>query len=257
MRALIGSTGFVGSSLLRAGGYDAAYNSRNIDDIAGRDFDEIVCAGVSAVKWLANREPEADRAAITRLTNALKQANTTRFVLISTVDVYPDPAVDADEGQDLGRGPDHAYGRHRLTLEHWVAQRWTDHMILRLPALFGPGLKKNVLYDLLHDNLVERIDPAAEFQWYPLERLPVDLTRATAAQLRVANLVTAPLRTSMLVDHLFPAACVAAPGAAPARYRLRTRHAKIFGGAGPYLMQAEEVLRDIGRFVAGHVGTAA
>ena len=68
---------------------------------------------------------------------------------------------------------------------------------------------------------------------------------------------TGALRTSMLVDHLFPAACVAAPGAAPARYRLRTRHAKILGGAGPYLMQAEEVLRDIGRFVADHVGTAA
>jgi hypothetical protein len=74
--------------------------------------------------------------------------------------------------------------------------------------------------------------------------------------LRVANLVTAPLRTSVLLDSLFPAARVAAPGTAPARYRLRTRHAGTFGGTGPYLMDAEEVLRELATFVADYRGAA-
>lgn len=257
MRALIGHTGFVGANLLRAGGFDAAYNSRNIDDIAGRTFTEVVCAGVSAVKWLANREPEADRVAIARLTDALARASIARFVLISTVDVYPDPAAAADESTPFREGPAHAYGRHRLALERWAAERWPDHLVMRLPALFGPGLKKNVLYDLLHDNLVEKIDPASQFQWYPVERLPADLARAAAAGLRVVNLVTAPIRTAALLERYFPDARVADPGIAPACYRIQTQFGGAFGRSAPHLMEAEEVLQEIGRFVADYARAAA
>ena len=50
--ALIGNTGFVGGNLLRQQPFDALFNSKNIDDIAGRSFDLVVCAGVRAEKWL-------------------------------------------------------------------------------------------------------------------------------------------------------------------------------------------------------------
>lgn len=73
MRALIGHTGFVGSNLARTGKYDAFFNSRNSGDIRGCSFSEIVCAGTSAVKWKANRDPEADINAIDSLVQNLRQ----------------------------------------------------------------------------------------------------------------------------------------------------------------------------------------
>ena len=41
-----------------------------------------------------------------------------------------------------------AYGKNRLQLERWVRQDHPDALIVRLPALYGKGLKKNFLYDL-------------------------------------------------------------------------------------------------------------
>jgi nucleoside-diphosphate-sugar epimerase len=249
MRALIGHTGFVGSNLLRAGGFDSMFNSSNYRDIAGRRFDEVVCAGVAAAKWIANKEPEADRAGIAALTDVLAQADIGRFVLISTIDVYPDPGMAVDETFDPAGQPNHAYGTNRLALEKWVAARHADHLIVRLPALFGPGLKKNVLFDLLHDNGVEKINPAGRFQFYPVKRLAADIATAAAADLRLVNLFTEPVAMSTIIERYFTGAPVG-PASTPAPdYRLTTRHGRRFGGDDRYVLSSEAVLASIAEFV--------
>src|SRR5271157_4121603 len=80
---LIGFTGFVGGTLMRDRAFDAAYNSVNIADINGCSFERLVCAGVPAAKWQANRDPKADRTAIARLTGPLLGAKSREFILIS------------------------------------------------------------------------------------------------------------------------------------------------------------------------------
>ena len=45
-RALIGHTGFVGSNLDRQLAVTDRYNSRNVGEMRGQSYDEIVCAGV-------------------------------------------------------------------------------------------------------------------------------------------------------------------------------------------------------------------
>jgi len=248
-RALIGHTGFVGGTLLAAGGFTHGFNSRDFEDMRGARFDEVVCAGIPSVKWLANKEPEQDRAAIGALLGVLETVQAGRFVLISTVDVYPDPSLPLDETAEPDGAANHAYGRHRLAVEQFVAAHFASHAIVRLPALFGEGLKKNALFDLLHDNAVERIDPAGEFQWYPTRRLPGDLVHIAGAGLRVVNLVTEPVAMRDVIGRFFPAAKPAPESATPPRYGLRTRYAPLFGGSPPWIMGRAHVLIAMGDYI--------
>lgn len=248
-RALIGHTGFVGSNLLANGGWTDLFNSRNFQELRGGQFDEVVCCGVSAVKWQANADPARDWAGIAPLLDVLDTVETRRFVLVSTIDVYGDPASGVDEGHALSGAGNHAYGRHRLEVERRVAARFPSHAILRLPALFGPGLKKNVIFDLIHGNRLDAINPATSFQWYPLGRLAADMQRTQQLGLSLVNLFTEPLPTQELLDALFPAAVVGDARHPAPRYDLRTRHGPEFGGIDGYVMGRGEVLAELARFV--------
>lgn len=248
-RALIGHTGFVGSNLKRQGGFSALFNSSNIHDMRGERFDEIVCAGVSAVKWLANKEPENDWNGIRQLLDVLEDVSADRFTLISTIDVYPDASRALDETHVPAPEEGQPYGRHRRAVERFVTERFPSVLIARLPALFGRGLKKNVVFDLLTDNQIEKINPSTVFQWYPLDRLTNDLATARRHGLSLVNLFPEPLATSEVTGELFPRSTVG-PAASPApHYRLRTVHAAAFGGAEHYLMSAGAVMADLARFV--------
>lgn len=246
---LIGHSGFVGGNLDADDRFDHRYNSSNIGEMAGKSFDLLVCAGVSAKKWIANADPDADRAAIARLTEPLSTVEAKRFVLISTIDVYPDSQAGVDEGYDCASAPNHAYGTNRLHLEAWAASRFPT-TIVRLPALFGPGLRKNVIFDLLNDNMVDQINPASRFQWYPVARLWDDIGTVLDAGPGTYNLFPEPIATRTIVDRYFPGAPVGAARTPAPAYDLRTRYADLFGGVDGYMMSANAVLGALDDYIA-------
>ena len=166
--ALIGYTGFVGSNLDNQRNFDHRYNSKNFRDMRGQAYDEVVCAGISAVKWLANKEPEQDMAAIQALQDVLSTVQAKRFILMSTIDVYP-VTQGKDETFDCRSMNNHAYGRHRLDFEDFCTRQFSECHVIRLPGLFGKGLKKNIIYDLLNDNCLDMINTASSFQYYDLD----------------------------------------------------------------------------------------
>ena len=248
--ALIGYTGFVGGTLHRAQAFDVLANSKTIGDLRGRRFDLVVCAGVPAVKWLANKEPEADRASIATLTDTLSTVQAREFVLISTIDVYLDPSVPNDEDDPIDAASNHPYGKHRRELEQWVVDRFPNSRVVRLPALFGQGLKKNVIFDLMHGNLTSAVNPASAFQWYPLRRLHEDLEQIRREDIRLINLFPEPIRTSDIVHAFFPGASVGAERLPAPSYNLRTKHADRFGGPPGYLAGQTAVLGELAAFIA-------
>jgi hypothetical protein len=254
---LIGFSGFVGAALARAHSFDAQYNSSNCEEMKGCAFDLLVCAGVSAVKWLANQKPEADRAGIARLTEALATVEAKEFILISTIDVYDDPASAMDEDGAIDPARNHVYGRHRFELEQWVRRRFANARIARLPALFGPGLRKNALYDLLHDHQVASLNPAGIFQWYPVDRVWNDLATMRRADLALANLFTAPVAMSDIIGAFFPTAAVGPERHPAPAYRLCTRYAQLFGGKDGWILDGEAVLGHMARFIAAERNQAA
>lgn len=245
--ALIGYTGFVGGFLAGHERFDLLVHRSNLDLLRHRSLDRVVCAGLPAAKWIANREPDADRANMDLLCRTLRTVTASSFVLISTIDVYP-RTRDADEVFDCSALPNHAYGRHRLEFEQVVRERFPHAVILRLPALFGPGLRKNVLFDLMTGNQLEKVNPASSFQWYPLERLPQDIERAERHEIGLVNLFTEPLATGAILDRCFPEAQVGAESQPAVHYDLHTRYAQVFGGTDRYVMSAASALDAIGSF---------
>lgn len=144
---LVGSTGFVGGNLLAAHPFDAAYHSSDVQNGFGRDNGLVVYAGVPAAMYLANADPAADLAVMAAARENLRRLAPKKVVLISSICVFADSRgkTEADEPTPEGLAP---YGANRLQLERWVREDWPDALIVRLPALYGKGLKKNFLYDL-------------------------------------------------------------------------------------------------------------
>lgn len=245
---LIGHTGFVGSNLARAHRFDAFFNSATIEEIRGRTFDLVVCAAPHAKKWWSNLHPDEDAAIIRHLAELLATVQAQRVVLMSTIDVFPTLAG-VDENFDCRSLPNHSYGSNRLALEEAVRGRFANSHVVRLPALFGAGLKKNALFDMLHDNLVGNIDPQSEFQWYDVGRLWADLERTMAAGLNLVVFATEPVRTETIRQRFFPGTAIGKPAEKPVRYAIRSRHAEIFGGHDGYLMDQKQILDAMAAFI--------
>lgn len=189
--AIIGSTGFVGTNLCAAHDFSARFHSRNIAEIDGTRFDSVVCAAAPATMWAANQDPDGDLRNIQGLLSHLERMHADHFVLISTIAVLAQPDG-LDEATDRFEATK-AYGRNRRLLEEACLARFPRTYILRLPALFGRGLKKNLIFDILnpapsflkpdkYDELVGQLDGRAaanlqrvytyaeEFKMYRCER---------------------------------------------------------------------------------------
>ncbi|MEO0397849.1 MAG: hypothetical protein AAF224_00315 [Pseudomonadota bacterium] len=147
--ALVGATGFVGSNLRRQTSFAACYDSKSISDIRGRRFERVICAGAPAEMWRANQDPERDDAIIDGLIDNLCAVHCDELVLISTIAVLNDGAAGYTE-DTAAYEKNSAYGRNRRRLEEACAKHFASTKIIRLPALFGTGLKKNFIFDILN-----------------------------------------------------------------------------------------------------------
>lgn len=147
--ALIGHTGFVGSNLSKQYAFSDKYNSSNISEIKNKNYDIVVCSGISASMWNANNFPEKDLENINSLLNNLKTIDTNKFILISSTAVFSQPVknVNEDSSSFEEKVP---YGRNRKYAENFIVDNFTGSLIIRLPALFGGNLQKNFIYDLLN-----------------------------------------------------------------------------------------------------------
>ncbi len=174
--AIIGHSGFVGGTLVHQHTFDGKFNSKNIDEIAHTAFDTVVCAAAPGSMFIANRHPDRDRAAIDALTRQLSKVQAKRFVLISSIAVLDDFASGADESTTAFK-QDIAYGQHRRQLEAFCEDHFDNCLVVRLPALFGPGLRKNFLFDLM--NPVPSMMPEARLTTL-LEQIAPNLRDAMA-----------------------------------------------------------------------------
>lgn len=201
MNALIGYSGFIGTNLLPYINNVDLYRSTNIEDIKNKSYDIIYCCGINAKKWYANLYPKEDIESINKLINILTTVKCNTFVLISTIDVL-DCTIEQNELTEQYYSS-HSYGKNRLYFEEWCNQHYNNCYIFRLPALFGHGLKKNALFDLINNNNIDKLRNHWVFQWYNLNNLYNDIQYYVINNIKLVHLLSEPIELKEIIDLCF------------------------------------------------------
>lgn len=240
--ALIGHTGFVGTTLKGQATFDHVFNSSNIQEVTRQPYESVICSAAPAQKWIANRDPDADWANIQALIASLDTLTCDHFTLISTVDVFSDPNG-VDETTSIETDGLHAYGLNRFRLEQFVRERFPSHLVVRLPGLVGPSLRKNILFDFHNENNVLAIDSRSSFQFYPMVNLYSDLQTARAQEVRLLHLTSEPISVADVARSAFNLDFNNVPASAvPASYDMRSIHATARDGASGYQYNRQATL---------------
>lgn len=247
--ALIGYTGLVGNNLARQFRFNDLYNSSNIHEIENKHYEFLVCGGVSGTKWIANKQPDKDKAAIAGLSAHLKTVRVSKLILISTVDVYgiPDQVTENTPIDTTVQTP---YGRNRHEFEQMILEHFDDVLIARLPAVYGWLLKKNALYDLMHRHELEKINADAVYQFYWLEHLWRDLCKCIDSNLKIVNFATEPLGIRSVAEEIFGIELQPPPNQAAPCYNFKTVHDAVFNGSDGYFYDKMTAMEEIRTFVA-------
>tara|TARA_Y100000816_G_scaffold252702_1_gene203820 strand:- start:329 stop:787 length:459 start_codon:yes stop_codon:yes gene_type:complete len=143
------------------------------------------------------------------------------------------------------------YGFNRLKLEQDLQSRF-DTTIIRLPALYGNHLKKNVLFDLLNKQHLEKINTNSAYQFYNLENLSNDIDIAQKHDIKLLNLSTAPLKIDELISNCFNFE-LKNPKDNPLRSEdMLSKFDSIYNKNNGYLYSKEEVLKDLKIFIKNY-----
>lgn len=252
--ALIGHTGFVGSNIAAAHDFTDYYNTANFAQIRGRSYDLVVSAAARADSHRINAHGPADLAEIEDFLTVLADVEIGQLVFVSTVCVYPGGTT-PDENTPLSPDGLTPYGANRLHMEQTLSARYRS-LALRLPQLFGAGLKKGIVYDLLNDYRVEHIRPEGRFQYYDVRRLWDDVEIALREGLTALNVATPPLTSARVAAEGFGVdiAGQVVDGKESAFARMYTRdmrtvHYELYGGPPGYLLDEAAELAALRDFV--------
>jgi len=247
-KCIVGYSGFVGGNLLLKHKFDYFFNSKNFIDAVNLHVDTMYFCGIPAVKWYANKNIDEDAEIINNIQNILKTMKINKFILISTIDVYDD--VNGKFNEDyICSINNHAYGKNRFLFEEFVKKTFDNYYIIRLPGLFGYGLKKNILFDLINNVQIDKISINTSFQWYSLNWLNNDIEKMMNNNIRICNFFTEPIQTKDIIKYFnYPEKIFS--GIQNIEYNLKTKYSKVFNcDVDGYIRKKEDVEDEIIKFI--------
>lgn len=208
MKLLIGNTGLIGSTLKEKIKFDLEFNSSNMNKFESSVVDscDLYLACLPATKWIVNKNILKDLNNINQIINQLSTKKYNNIYLFSTIDIYSFCDLQANEDnhpiiKNLN------YGINRFLFERMVDEllKYNNLKIFRLPALFNKNIKKNILFDLLNNNNIDKININSYFQWYNLDNLATDIYKYNNEYKteKIFNLFPEPLSTEEIVK-FFP-----------------------------------------------------
>lgn len=187
MQALVGSRGVIGQSILDCIHVEHTVNSDNIDTLKDYKIDHLIIAAPSGNRLYVNQNQQQDTNNIDKIVNAVAQARPKQVTLIGSLDAVV--------------RPDTMYGRNRLRLEQSLREV-TPTTVLRLSTLIGSRIKKNLLYDIKHNQYTEHIDPDAVLQWCLLDDLPNIIVSTPTGH--TVNIASVPIKNQDIISYFRP-----------------------------------------------------
>jgi hypothetical protein len=252
MKLLIGNTGLIGTTLKDGIKFDYEFNSKNLEDLVTLDIDtskaELYLCCLPATKWLVNKDPKADFDNILRILGIITQRKYKDIILYSTIDVYNGMPYGSNETSTIPV-TEFNYGTNRYMFELLVKNtvEYTNLLILRLPALYGDHIKKNVIFDLLTKNQINKINYNSSYQWYNLKKLVKDSVNhiAITDRFRLINLFPEPVDTADLLKLFYVDKEEVDSKAAPVKYDYKIKLVP-----KGYIETKKEVLAQIEEFIS-------
>lgn len=168
---VLGGHGFVGSAVVaeanRRGFQTLAAGRKEYESLKGTACDLLINANGNSRKYLSRENPALDfEYSVLSVMRSLHDFRYDRYILLSSIDVYPDVSnPDANE-ETAPMVPDKLsrYGLHKYLAEQLVRRYAERRFILRMGGLLGHGLWKNPVYDLLTGAPL-RVHPDSEYQY--------------------------------------------------------------------------------------------
>ena len=188
--------GLIGSFLNAQDRHSKLYDRSTMSYLGDIAHEVIIVAAPTSNRILANQNPAQDFDNCLQIYHALEKTKFEHLIYISTVDIYKN-RVSVDNLPNSC--PDSDYGHNRWQLENMLTS--LPHCkILRLPSLCHSTIKKNILFDIKHQQWLDKICLDSMLQWYPLNRLPNDIERTIDSNLKYENLVSQPVNNRKILE---------------------------------------------------------
>ncbi len=188
--AIIGK-GYLGGFLKKKTNIKNIYNSKNIRNIENKFFNNLYIAAPGSKKFIANKNGSRDKKNILKIIKSLKKVKCNYIICLSTIDIYN--KRNSSENTKIKNNPRNNYGSNRLMLINFIKKNFKDHLIIKLPSLFGFNHKKGYFYDLCNKNKIEFYNQKSELQWYYTPDLIKDIKKLKLLKIKDINLVSEPI----------------------------------------------------------------
>lgn len=168
---ILGGKGFVGSAFVRFCKKKnlefEIIDRHNYDSYKGKKCDILINANGNSSKILAIKEPSKDfEATVTSVQKSIDDFKFKKYILLSSCDVYPDCSSPkfTNEDSSIDVSKQSTYGSHKYQAEQHIIQKTKNWLIIRLGGMIGYGLKRNAIFDILHEGPLW-LDPQSELQF--------------------------------------------------------------------------------------------
>jgi nucleoside-diphosphate-sugar epimerase len=169
---IVGGNGLTGSAFVRyleqLGEEYKIIQKENKEIFFGKSCDTLIYANGNALKYKANQDPYFDfMASVASVAEYVNKIHFKKIILLSSVDVYSnkDSEQYTEESSIKNEKELDMYGYHKLLAENYVMNKAKNYLIFRLPSLVGRGLKKNQVYDFMHDHKKVMVSPLSTFNF--------------------------------------------------------------------------------------------
>ncbi len=245
MIGILGANGFIGSHLVSVFP-DAVRITRESSLIRGK-IETLFIAAPTSRKYQVNRFPSEDLVDVNNILKLIHSSNRIdNIVLVSTIDVYSNLESSSEISECKS---ELSYGGNRHFLETQLSLLGSNLKVCRTGGLFGRGIKKNLIHDLVNRRTEFLLDYNMEstYQWLPVDFFIKELLDFSHSELSLKNIVGEPISVKAVVQAGGFKFDFSMNGELKS-YDVISNHA--FNG---YSLNSEAVLCELNQYLQGHL----